>query len=122
LKQLETLHNRGLIGLPESVKVSELFDRYEREYAPKLRESSRERMMHVVAQARAWFCHEPLNDPPIQHVTPQHIQRFLDAKRSEGVTARTVNLYRSNLRRVFQIALRRGGPQNSDNVLRWIRA
>ena len=35
--ELKARHNRGLIGLPEPVSLSQVFDRYEREYAPRLR-------------------------------------------------------------------------------------
>ena len=40
-KKLRERHERGLLGLPEPVRVSEIFSRYEREYAPRLRPSAR---------------------------------------------------------------------------------
>jgi integrase len=106
VNELQERHNRGLIGLPQPLRMSEVFDRYEREYAPKLRPSAQKRMMDVVRQARRWFTQGPLHDPPVQHVTAREIQALLEAKRSEGVTARTVNLYRANLHRVFQLCVR----------------
>ena len=62
--------------------------------------------MGVVAQARHWFTNGPLHDPLIQNVTPQDVLAFLEHKRHEGVSARTVNLYRANLHRVFQLCVR----------------
>jgi integrase len=105
-RELEDRLNRGLAGLPEVVRMSEVFNRYEREYASKLRPSARKRMMDVVRQARKWFSSQSLHDPYVQHVTPGEIQTLLDRKRSEGVSPRTVNLYRTNLHRVFQLCVR----------------
>lgn len=55
LSELKARHNRGLIGLPEPVRMSAVFEPYEREYAPRLRPSSRERMLKVIEDARSWF-------------------------------------------------------------------
>lgn len=104
--ELKARHNRGLIGLPEPVRMSAVFERYEREYAPRLRPASRERMMHVVTKARRWFVDGPLHDCYVSSVTPNDIQAFLERKRDEGVSARTVNLYRANLHRVFHLCVR----------------
>ena len=104
--ELEARYNRSLVGQPDPIRMSEVFDRYEHQFAPKLRTSARDRMMHVVTQAREWFCTSPLNDPEIQNVTPHEIQAFLEVKQAEGVSARTVNLYRANLHRVFQLCVR----------------
>ena len=48
--ELEARYNRGLIGQPDPIRMSEVFDRYEHQFAPKLRTSARDRMMHVVTQ------------------------------------------------------------------------
>src|SRR5437870_12387471 len=56
--ELKARHDRSLVGLPESIRMSEVFERYEREYAPRLRASSRERMMGVVREARRWLTEE----------------------------------------------------------------
>jgi len=48
IEELKARHNRRLIGLPEPVHMSEVFDRYEQEYAPRLRPSSRERMLVIL--------------------------------------------------------------------------
>lgn len=106
LKELEERHNRGLGGLPAPVRMSDVFDRYEREYAPKLRLSSRKRMMDVVRLARKWFTNSTLRDPQVHRVTAREIQAFLDLKRGQAVSPRTVNLYRANLHRVFQLCVR----------------
>ena len=106
VEELKSRHNRGLVGLPEPVRMSQVFDRYEREYAPRLRPASRERMANVVDQARRWFATGPLHDPLVQHVTPRDVQAFLELKRHNDVSARTVNLYRANLHRVFQLCVR----------------
>jgi hypothetical protein len=68
--ELEERHNRGLVGLPDPVRMSEVFERYEREYAPNLRPSARKRMLDVVKQARRWFVDGPLHDPQVQRVQP----------------------------------------------------
>jgi integrase len=86
--------------------MSEVCDRYEAEYAPKLRPSARARMLDVVRYARKCFKKGPLNDPVVSAVTPLDIQALLEAKRAEGVAARTVNLYRANLHRLFQLCVR----------------
>lgn len=106
VQELQERHNRGLAGLPDPIRMSEVFERYEREYGDRLRPSSRERMGHVLAQARSWFVDGPGHDPQLTHVTPRDIQAFLEQKRGEGVSSRTVNLYRANLHRVFQLCVR----------------
>ena len=106
VEDLKARHNRGLIGLPEPVRMSEAFDRYEREYSPRLRPSSRERMMQVIREARRWFTEVPLHNPSVAHVTPGDVQAFLERKRLQSVSARTVNLYRANLHRVFRLCVR----------------
>lgn len=55
IAELKARHNRGLIGLPEPVRMSQVFERYEREYAPRLRSSSRKRMQTVLEEALSWF-------------------------------------------------------------------
>ena len=104
--ELKARHNRGLIGLPEPVRMSAVFERYEREYAPRLRPASRERMMHVVTEAHRWFVDGPLHDCYVTSVTPNDVQAFLERKRAQAVSARTVNLYRANLHRVFHLCVR----------------
>ena len=104
--ELKARYNRGLVGLPEAVCMSQVFDRYEREYAPRLRASSWSRTETVLKQARDWFVSGPLHDPQVGHVIPSDVQAFLEHKRSEGVSARTVNLYRANLHRVFRLCVR----------------
>lgn len=106
VEELKARHNRGLIGLPEPVRMSEVFDRYEREYAPKLRPSSWKRTQVVFKQVRQWFVNGALRDPELGHVTAGDVQAFLEHKRSQGASARTVNLYRANLHRLFRLCVR----------------
>ena len=106
VEELKARHNRGLVGLPEPVRMSEVLNRYEREYAPKLRPSSWKRTQGVLKQARNWFVAGPLHDPEVSHVTPRDIHAFLEHKLSQGASARTVNLYRANLHRIFRLCLR----------------
>ena len=106
LTELEERFNRGLAGFPEQVPMSEAFRRYEREYAPRLRRSARRRSSVVFRFAREWFVNGPLKDPEVRTVTARDIQALLDLKQAEGVCARTVNLYRANLHRLFQICMR----------------
>ena len=63
-------------------------------------------MLNVAHQARRWFVEGPLHDPRLQIVQPRDVQAFLELKRAEGVSARTVNLYRANLHRIFQLCVR----------------
>src|SRR5439155_24506863 len=104
--ELKARHHRGLVVLPEPILMSEVFERYEREYAPRLRASSRERMMGVVREARRWLTEGPLRDPHVARVTPGDVQAFLEEKRSQGVSARTINLYRASLHRIFRLCVR----------------
>jgi len=106
LQELKARHNRGLVGLPDPVRMSAVFDRYEREYAPKLRPSSWKRTQVVLKQARSWFVAGPLHDAEVSHITPSDIQAFLEQKLGQGVAARTVNLYRANLHRIFRLCVR----------------
>jgi integrase len=104
--ELKGRHNRGLVGLPEPVRMSQVFDRYEREYAPLLRPASRARMTTVIQGARHWFVDGPLHNPHVAIVSAQDVQAFLERKRLQGVSPRTVNLYRANLHRVFRLCVR----------------
>src|SRR6266480_1664061 len=106
VEELKARHNRGLIGLPEPVRVSVVFDRYEREALPRLRPSSAERAKWIVQEARKWFVAGPLHDPAIGSITAAEIAAYLDRKANTGVTARTVNLHRAILHRVFRLCVR----------------
>ena len=106
VRDLENRYNRGLIGLAEPVPMSDVLDRYEREYATKLRPSSRSRMMDVVGHAREWFEEGPMKGRAVQNITASDIQVLLEHKHASGVAPRTVNIYRANLHRVFQLCVR----------------
>ena len=106
LNEIQARHNRGLIGLPEPVHVSEALDRYISTSMPTLRPSSRQRTLVIVRQARSWFADGPLKNPLLAHVQPSDILAFLEAKRAEGVCGRTVNLYRSVLHHIFRLCVR----------------
>jgi integrase len=106
LELLRERYHRGLVGLPEPVRLSEVFDRYERDELPKLRPASQRRSAGIVAQTRTWFVSGPLNDPLVTAVQPADIAAFLERKRGEDVSPRTVNLYRSILHRVFRLCVR----------------
>lgn len=104
--ELKARHNRGLAGMPEPIRMSEVFERYEREYAPKLRPNAWRRTGLVLRKACTWFVNGPLHDPQVHAVTANDIQAFLDLTRARGVCPRTVNLYRANLHRLFQLCVR----------------
>lgn len=104
--ELKARHNRGLVGLPEPVRMSDVFERYEREAVPKLRPASQRRTLGIVAQARFWFVSGPLKDPCAANVRPDDVLAFLEAKRGAGVSPRTVNLYRATLHRIFRLCVR----------------
>ncbi len=103
--ELEERYNRGLVGLPEPVRMSQVLVRYEREAVPKLRPASQRRTLGIVAQAQNWFV-SGLRDPLVANVRPDDVLAFLESKRLEGVTARTVNLYRATLHRIFRLCVR----------------
>src|SRR5437879_13769546 len=63
-------------------------------------------MMVVIREARGWLTDGPLHDPHVARVTAGDVQAFLELKRSQGVSPRTVNLYRANLHRVFSLCVR----------------
>jgi len=86
--------------------VSQVFTRYEGEELPKLRLSSQLRTAGIVAQLRGWFVQGPLHDPFVTNVRPDHVAAFLEKKRTEGVSPRTVNLYRATLHRLFRLCVR----------------
>ncbi|MCH7473465.1 MAG: tyrosine-type recombinase/integrase [Gemmatimonadetes bacterium] len=106
LNELDARHNRGLVGLPDPVRFSEVLDRYERTELPKLRPASQRRTAGIVAQARTWFVSGPLKDPQLTCIQPNDVLAFLDAKWAEGVSPRTVNLYRATLHRIFRLCVR----------------
>jgi len=105
-KELAARFNRGLVGMPNPVRLSEVLDRYEREALPKLRPASQRRTQGIVAQARSWFVSGRLHDPQLSNVRPDDVSAFLEAKRAEAVSPRTVNLYRSTLHRIFGLCVR----------------
>src|SRR2546422_2323160 len=92
LEELKVRHSRGLVGLPDPVRVSEVLKRYEDEGIPKLRPASQRRTLGIVAQVRAWFVAGPLHDPLVASVRPDDVAAFLENKHAEGVCPRTVNL------------------------------
>jgi integrase len=106
IRELKERHNRGLIGLPEPVRVSEVLDRYEGEAVPKLRAASQRRTLGIVTQIRDWFVNGPLHDPQLSRVRPDDIAAFLEKKSGEDVRSRTVNLYRATLHRIFRLCVR----------------
>jgi integrase len=104
--RLKERHNRGLVGHPQPVHVSEVLTRYEADEVPKLRSSSQRRTRGIVSQVRAWFVDGPLHDPLLATVRPSDIAAFLEKKRGEGVSPRTVNHYRAILHRIFRLCVR----------------
>ena len=73
---------------------------------PRLRRTARKRTAGVLQKARDWFVNGPPRDPEVRYVTAHEIQAFLDLKKAEGVCARTVNLWRANMHRLFQVCVR----------------
>jgi integrase len=106
LDDLKARHNRGLIGLPDPVRMSHVFQRYVTESVPKLRPSSQLRTLGIVRQLHAWFVDGPLHDAMVAYVRADDVAAFLKKKHSEGVSARTVNLYRATLHRIFRLCVR----------------
>ena len=83
VRELEERHERGLLGLPTTLRISEVFDRYEREYAPKLRPSATRRMMDVVRQA---CCVQVFQALPLQLQSAHASQSALPEYRLGGWT------------------------------------
>ena len=106
LQRLKERYNRGLVGLPDPVRVSEVLNRYEVEGIPKLRPQSQRRTRGIVKQIRAWFVDGPLHDPLVASVRPNDVAAFLEKKRNEGVSPRTVNMYRAIVHRIFRLCVR----------------
>jgi len=106
LEELKARHNRCLVGLPDPLRVSEVLQRYQDEGIPKLRPASQRRAQGIVAQVRSWFVTGPLRDPQLTSVRPDDVLAFLEAKRAEGVSPRTVSLYRATLHRIFRLCVR----------------
>ncbi len=106
VEELKARHNRGLVGLPDPVRMSTVLKRYAEESVPKLRPATQRRTLGIVCQLRAWFVEGPLHDPLIVSVRPDDIAAYLENKRCEGVAPRTVNLYRATLHRIFRLAVR----------------
>lgn len=104
--ELKARHDRGLVGLPEPVRLSDVLRRYMQESIPKLRPESQRRTLGIVAQLRGWFLATPLSDPLVAGVRPNDIAAFLEKKQSEGVSPRTVNLYRATLHRILRLCVR----------------
>jgi hypothetical protein len=65
------LPTRGwLVDLPEPVCMSQVFERYEREYLARLRAASQRRTTGILTQARTWFCEGTVRDPQVASVRP----------------------------------------------------
>ena len=77
VEELKAHHNRGLVGLPEPVRMSQVFDRYEHESLPKLRPASQRRTAGILSQARTWFCNGALATPRLLLCVPTRSRRFL---------------------------------------------
>lgn len=110
LRELEEAFDRGLAGLPDPVSLRALLDRYQRDEVPKLRPATQTRTLAILAHARARLPGDRL----LTHLTPHDILTYLDGKRAEGVSARTVNYHRAVLHRIFALAVRPWGliPSN----------
>lgn len=106
VEELKARHNRGLVGLPDPVRVAAVLKRYTEESVPKLRPATQRRTLGIVAQLTAWFVEGPLHDPLVLSVRPDDIAAFLEKKESEDVKPRTVNLYRATLHRIFRLCVR----------------
>src|SRR6266480_1744969 len=106
VEELKARHNRGLTGLPDSIRISQVFDRYEREALPNLRPSSQLRALAIVNRARSWFVSGPLRDPNVAHIQASDIAAFLETRKATGVKPRTVNLHRAILHRIFRLCVR----------------
>ena len=106
LEELKARYNRGLIGLPDPVRISQVLKQYEDEGVPKLRPASQRRTLGIVSQVRAWFVGGSMHDPLVASVRPDDIAAFLEHKHNEGVCPRTVNLYRATLHRIFRLCVR----------------
>src|SRR5713226_1645159 len=95
LEELKARHNRGLVGLPDPVRVSEVLKRYEDEGIPKLRPASQRRTLGIVAQVRAWFGAGPLHDPVVAGVRPDEPKQHHRADLARAASSRSCGRDRS---------------------------
>jgi len=102
-------------GLPSSMRMSELFDRYEAEtLASELRESSQVSYRVSLRAFRLFFV-DGLGDPTIDRIRAAHIHRYLDWRRihtPDGdslawpLSNRSIQKERAILHRIFALAAR----------------
>jgi integrase len=111
-------------GLPGTVRVSGLLDRYEQEKLPQLRAASRVSYANSLRPIRMFFV-EVLGDPSIDKIIADDIQRYIGWRRTRDphgenrerpLSARSLEKEWSILHLVFERA-RRGGLIGTNPVL-----
>ena len=120
--ELAGLEKRRTLGFPDSIAVSELLTKYEREYLPALSPNTRKSYPKSIAPIRTYFLND-LGDPGIETIRAKHVADFLSWRRVRGprgelraepLSNRTLQKDRAILHRIFQVAekleLRDGNP------------
>ncbi len=112
-QQLEQEAGRRAAGLPGGLRMSELFDRIEREHLPDKAPRTRMSYGDALKPLRTYFVEE-LGDPPVGEIKSGHVRNYLAWRRMRGprgslrnqpVSKRTRQLDRAVLHVAFELAL-----------------
>jgi site-specific recombinase XerD len=116
--ELERLVERERHGLPGSMTVAALFDKFEKERLPLLTASTRRTYAISLALFRAFFV-EGLKNLRVDQIRPGHVKDYLNWRRTHSkgravASNRTLQKDRATLHSVFSFAeeleLREGNP------------
>lgn len=110
-RELDRTAERRSSGLPDSIRVSELFELFERDELPGLAAGTRRTYRDSLKPIRTYFV-EQLEDPPLVQVHAKHVSAFLTWRRThrldgtDPVSNRTRQKDRAVLHRIFALAER----------------
>ena len=123
-KELKTAGARRDQGYPAPLRMSELFDRFEREWMPGTAAATQNSYRDSLKVLRPWFVEEllveELHDPTVDRVRAGHVAAFLTWRRAHRlrgkapISARTLQRDRAVLHAVFawadRLEMREGNP------------
>ncbi len=114
--ELERAHSRRALGLATGVRMSELFDQYERETMPTLAPGAAESYADSLMPLRQYFVTE-LGDPTVESIRTKDVLGFMSWRRvnryqgrsdkapTKPLSNRTVAKDRAVLHRIFELAV-----------------
>jgi len=118
-EELEQQLDRRGQGYPEPLRMSELFDRFEREWMPGTAAATQNSYRDSLKVLRPWFVDE-LHDPTVDRVRAGDVAAFMTWRRSHRlrgkapISARTLQRDRAVLHAVFgwadRLEMREGNP------------